>query len=66
MLTAQIPTAEFHVVEDCKHSVKPKRPFLAATLVRHFSWTGHTQGYTPSRVWPAERTIDRLARSLKH
>jgi pimeloyl-ACP methyl ester carboxylesterase len=60
-LTAQIPTAELHVVENCKHSVQLERPRLAAKLVREFPWRGLDHVRAPSRVWPGTDTVDALA-----
>jgi pimeloyl-ACP methyl ester carboxylesterase len=60
-LTAQIPTAELHVVEDCKHSVHLERPRLAAKLVREFPWQGLDHVRAPSRVWPGTDTVGALA-----
>jgi pimeloyl-ACP methyl ester carboxylesterase len=60
-LTAQIPTAELHVVENCKHSVQLERPILAAKLVREFPWRGTDHVRVPGRVWPGTDTVDTLA-----
>ena len=57
-LAAEIPTAQLHIVDGCKHSVHLERPVLAADFIRQFPWSNDRHVQRTSRVLKFSRSFD--------
>ena len=57
-VAGQIPTAEFYIVEDCKHSIQLEYPVLCADVIRRFTESGEVLVEALTPAWPAAAGVD--------